>query len=126
MAAKKSSRQICSLRTGAPRDAKDDELYSIAGMDWEYIVDYEVLIANGLDITIDNENSHSDDFAIWSFWEKDGWLWKVNWLEDNHVFCWHVDTAAANKQRAIEIGNLKMPQIVELFDNGKRPLDTIR
>mgnify|MGYP000007868332 CR=1 FL=1 len=107
------------------RDNEDDELFSIAGMGWENL-DYELLTANGLDLKIDGENSRSDDFAIWSYWEKDGWLWKVNWLEDNDVFCWHVNTAAVNKQRAIEIGNIKMPQIIELFDNGKRPFDTIR
>lgn len=96
-------------------------------MDWEYL-DYETLTANGLAVatTVDGEIERSEDFAIWSYWVKDGWLWKVNWLEDKDVFCWHVDASALNKQRAIDIGSTSMKWISEMFDNGERPFDTIR
>lgn len=105
---------------GDNRHQEDGLLFSISKMNCdEYHI--EELIVKGLDYNI--ESNTSNDFTIISRYE--GCLWKVNWLEFNYMFAWHVNTQEDQINFAKKRNDLTMDKISELFELGLNPFNTI-
>lgn len=99
---------------------EDDLLFSLAAMNvGDFYVD--LLVANGLHF--DGAAQCSTDFAAI---ERYGdFNWKYDGLVHNSVFVWHVNTPIHKIERAREIGNMLMDDLLKLMDAGENPLKTI-
>jgi len=105
---------------GDNRHQEDDLLFSISGMNCD---EYDVgeLVEKGLDY--DDENNTSHDFTILS--RYGGCLWKVDWLEFNSMFAWHINTEKEKINIARKRNELTMDIISEMFESGLNPFNTI-
>ena len=93
------------------RMQEDDELIAINAFNPEDI-DIENLVTNGL--SFDEVNQYSNDFAFVLRYSSE--YWKVDWLMDNSVFAWHINTHQKCKERAIEISEMPMQNIIDKMD----------
>ncbi len=99
---------------------EDDVLFSLTAMN---IGDFQVdlLVAKGL--YFDGVAQSSTDFvAIERYGDFN---WKYEGLEHNNVFVWHVNTPIQKIEKAKEIGNMLMDDLLKLIDAGENPLKTI-
>lgn len=102
------------------RHQEDDLLFSISRMNCDEY-DIDKIVANGLDY--DFEYKTSSDFTILS--RYGGCLWKVDWLEFNDMFAWHINTEKEKIEFAKKRNELTMDKISEMFDVGLNPFKTI-
>jgi len=100
---------------------EDNELFAIASMNTDDF-DYEQLITDGLHF--DEELQFSTDFTVMSRYGF--FFWKTDWIEDNRVFAWHIDTNKEAIERANYIANLSIDYIQEKRDEGINLFETIR
>jgi hypothetical protein len=100
---------------------EDDELFSLGQMNADEF-DLAALVAKGL--SYDDKLLRSDDFTITCRYGDI--LWKVDWLEENGVFAWHVNTQSAQKQRAIQISEMFVSEIFAEIEKGNYLLKTFR
>ena len=101
---------------------EDNELYSFAAMNIDEF-DVEELIKGGLHY--DELLKSSNDFVLKARYSN--YLWKVNWLQDNNFFAWHIHCEKKLIEKAIHIGNLTVEEISVMFDKGKEnPFETIK
>ncbi|MBK7964045.1 MAG: hypothetical protein IPK10_01130 [Bacteroidetes bacterium] len=99
---------------------EDDLLFSLAAMN---VGDFQVelLVAKGLHF--DSAAQCSTDFVVI---ERYGdFNWKYDGLVHNNVFVWHINTPIPKIERAKEIGNMLMDDLLKLMDAGENPLKTI-
>jgi hypothetical protein len=93
-------------------DMEDGELLGTGYMGPD--IDLEKLMDAGL--SYNKEESFSEDFIIIGRYAEPPLLWPCDWIIQNRVHAWHINASEANKQRAIEIGNMPMDEIIALFD----------
>ena len=105
---------------GDNRHQEDDLLFSISRMNCDEF-DLGELIAKGLNY--DHENNTSDEFSILS--RYGGLQWKVDWLEFNDMFAWHINTEKEKINIARKRNELTMDIISEMFESGLNPFETI-
>ena len=102
------------------RHQEDDLLFSISKMNCdEFNVD--TFVEKGLDYNF--ESDKSTDFTILS--RYGGILWKVDWLDFNDMFAWHINTEKDKIEMAKKRNELTMDKISEIFDLGLNPFNTI-
>jgi hypothetical protein len=99
---------------------EDELLFSLTCMKAsEFPVDN--LVAKGLHF--DMVSQSSTDFAVIERFSD--FRWKLAGLDNNSVFVWHVNTPIHQIERAKEIGNMLMEDLLKLLDAGENPLRTI-
>lgn len=99
---------------------EDELLFSLTCMNVnEFRIDD--LVVNGLHF--DKASQSSSDFTIMTRYGD--FMWKYEGLVHNHVFVWHVNTPIHQIERAKEIGNMLMDDLLKLMDAGENPLKTI-
>ena len=107
---------------GENLNQEDNELFSLAEMNIEDF-DIDELINNGLHY--DEVLNFSNDFVLKARYSN--YQWQVNWLQDNNVFAWHIHCKKKLIEKAIQIGNLTMDEIIIMFEKGKQNIfDTIK
>jgi hypothetical protein len=107
---------------GENLNQEDNELFSLAEMNIEDF-DIDELINNGLHY--DEVLNFSKDFVLKARYSN--YQWEVNWLQDNNVFAWHIHCEKKLIEKAIQIGNLTMDEIIIMFDKGNQNVfDTIK
>ena len=95
---------------------EDDEVFLIARMNYDEY-DFEKLISMGLEY--DETKEYSNDFVIHQRYH--GYLWQVDWIEDNDFYAWHEKTDEQLKNRAKAFGNITGNELEELYKNGQNP-----
>lgn len=100
---------------------EDDELFALGQMNADEF-DIDALVAKGL--SYDEAQQRSDDFTITCRYGDI--LWKVDWLEENGVFAWHIHTQESQKQRAIQISEMFVDEIFAEIEKGNNLLKTIK
>lgn len=99
---------------------EDELLFSLTSMTVsEFRIDE--LEAKGLHF--DKASQSSTDFTI--IQRFGDFKWKLDGLTHNHVFVWHVNTPIHQIEKAKEIGNMLMDDLLKLMDAGENPLKTI-
>jgi hypothetical protein len=96
------------------RMQEDDELIAINALNPEDF-DLEKLVENGL--SFDEENQYSNDFAIVLRYSSE--YWKVDWLTENSVFAWHINSDQRCIHRAKEISEMSTETIAEKMEEGE-------
>lgn len=100
---------------------EDVDLFSIAKMNIDEF-DIDHLIAKGLQY--DTELNRSDDFTIKSRYGS--YLWATNWIVDNEIFAWHINTPQEQIDKAQTIANTTLDKLEEMYNNGTNPFATIK
>ena len=100
---------------------EDDELFSLGQMNADQF-DIDSLISKGLIYDIDRQKS--DDFTI--VYRYGEFAWDVNWLKDNRVFAWHVDTSPDLKLKMDRICKMTMEDINNQMEKGNNLFKTIK
>lgn len=100
---------------------EDDKLISLGQIDFDSF-DVEKNISGGLHF--DKEKQYSEDFAF--VYRYGNEFWNVNWLEENSVFAWHINSDPKLIERAKEISAISMDQIIERYNLGENLLSTVK
>jgi len=100
---------------------EDNELYCFSRMNIDFF-DLNKFIESG--INFDKAKQFSNDFTIHRRYF--GYLWEVNWIEDNEVFAWHKSCAKEEKQEMQRISNLTVDEILVMQKEELNPLKTIK
>jgi len=95
---------------------ENDEIFMIAPMNSDEY-DIDELIQLGLDY--DKEIGFSNDFVIYQRYY--GYLWQVDWMEDNKFYAWHIDTNPKLKSKAGKFGEIKMNRLEKIYNAGLEP-----
>lgn len=100
---------------------EDDELFVLhtMGAD-ETIIDF--FTAKGLDYNTSTHSSH--DFVI--FDRYSGYLWPVDWLEDNDMYCYHKKCKPELKEKANAMLHITVDKLKAAFNKGKNPFKPIK
>lgn len=53
-------------------------------------------------------------------------MWDVNWLNENRVFAWHVDTTKELQLQLDSICSMTMDDIIKQMEEGNNVLRTIK
>src|SRR5690606_33210724 len=108
-------RDVYFKRQGAASQ-EDDGLFLIAKMNYDEN-DLDRLISFGLEF--DAVREYSNDFVIHQRYH--GYLWKVDWIEDNRVFAWHTQADEQLKNTARAFGDVTGDAVNILFGKGVNP-----
>ncbi len=100
---------------------EDDELFSITYQNL-YSGEFQYLYEKGLHY--DKLNDYSKDFVPAFYFG--GLLWKADWLNANAAFAWHKDCEPKQIERAQQIGNMLMDDIIAANERGEKLFATIR
>jgi hypothetical protein len=99
---------------------EDDELFSLTRMNYDEF-NIDKLVEFGLDF--DEKKFCSKDFVL--IVRYGGEHWSVDWLENNTIFAWHIESDVALIEKAKKISNMFMDEIAEMQDRGENPLVVI-
>jgi hypothetical protein len=100
---------------------EDNQLFSLVRMNYdEFNIDH--LIDNGL--FFDEEKQHSNHFVMYQ--RHHGFFWQVDWLKDNRVFAWHVDSNEKEIAEVNRISNMTLDEIHEVRLKGRELFNAIR
>lgn len=109
------------LFQGNQLNQEDDEVFSLTRMNPDEF-DIDTLIALGLDY---NEQTFSStDFTIVT--RYGGMLWKVDWLEHDTTYAWHVHADPSLINLAKSKSDMLMDDVVEMLEKGEQPFPVLR
>ena len=100
---------------------EDQELFALGQMNPDEF-DIDALMEKGLGYDV--AKNRSEDFTIASRYAP--LLWEVNWLEENRVFAWHIHTNKTHKEKALQISDMFVEEILAEIEKGNILLKTIR
>lgn len=95
---------------------EDDEVFLIARMNCN---DYDLDELVSMGFEYDQTRKFSNDFVIHQRYY--GYLWQVDWIEDNSFYVWHTKTESLLISKAKMFGEITMNEIEKLFENGQKP-----
>jgi hypothetical protein len=95
---------------------EDDELFAVAGMNSDEF-DPEALVELGL--TYDASRGYSPDFVIHQRYH--GFLWEVDWIEEDSFYAWHRDTDPVVKETARSLGKTSRKKLAAICEAGQDP-----
>jgi nucleoside 2-deoxyribosyltransferase len=100
---------------------EDNQLFSLTRMNCDEF-DIGHLMENGL--AFDEEKQHSNYFVLQQRYH--GFFWQVDWLKDNRVFAWHVDSNEKEIAEVSRISNMTLSEVHEVRLKGRELFNTIR
>lgn len=110
------------ISSNNPYNQEDNELFSLSKLN-AYEFDISDLVLKGL--TYESKNNSSEDFVVQT--RLDGFLWKANWIRDNRVFAWHINSKVIELEQVHKISDLTPEQIDDFTEReAYYPLRTIR
>lgn len=91
---------------------EDDEIFMIARMNYD---DYDLdeLVKMGLEYN--KETKYSNDFVIHQRYH--GYLWQVDWIEDNKFYAWHINAKDELKNKAKKFGEITLNELEKIYAN---------
>jgi hypothetical protein len=91
-------------------------LFAVAGMNSDEF-DPEALVELGL--TYDASRGYSPDFVIHQRYH--GFLWEVDWIEEDSFYAWHRDTDPVVKETARSLGKTSRKKLAAICEAGQDP-----
>jgi hypothetical protein len=107
--------------TNLELNQEDNDVFSLTRMNPDEF-DTGTLQEMGLDYN--EKEDTSSDFTIVT--RYGGVLWKVDWLEHNGIYAWHVNSSAEEINLAQEKSNMLMDEFIEIVERGENPCPVIR
>ncbi len=68
----------------------------------------------------DKDTGYSNDFVIHQRYH--GYLWRVNWMEDNTFYAWHINEENELKSKVKAFGNITVNEIEQVYEKGQKAL----
>jgi hypothetical protein len=84
--------------------------------------DLDTLMKLGL--AYDEDQNSSTDFTIVT--RYGGILWEVDWLQQNGIYAWHVNSSPEEITLAKLKSDMLMTTMVEILERGENPFPVIR
>lgn len=107
--------------TNIELNQEDNDVFSLTRMNPDEF-DTATLQEMGLDY---NEiEDKSTDFTMVT--RYGGILWKVDWLEQNGIYAWHVNSSPEEINLAKEKSNMFMSDAIKQIEQGENPFPVIR
>ena len=107
--------------TNIELNQEDNDVFSLTRMNPDEF-DTGTLQEMGLDY---NEiEDKSTDFTMVT--RYGGVLWKVDWLEQNGIYAWHVNSSPEETNLAKEKSNMFMSDAIKQIEQGENPFPVIR
>jgi hypothetical protein len=100
---------------------EDNDTFSLTRMNPDEF-DLDTLIELGL--AYDEGQNSSTDFTIVT--RYGGILWEVNWLQQNGIYAWHVDSSTEEIALAKIKSDMLMSEMAEIIERGENPFPVIR
>lgn len=100
---------------------EDNYTFSLTRMNPDEF-DLDALIELGL--AYDEGQNSSTDFTIVT--RYGGILWDVDWLQQNGIYAWHVDSSTEGIALAKIKSDMLMSEMVEIIERGENPFPVIR
>ena len=100
---------------------EDNDTFSLTRMNPDEF-DLDTLIELGL--AYDEGQNSSTDFTIVR--RYGGILWEVDWLQQNGIYAWHVDSSPEEITLAKLKSDMLMSTMVEIIERGEDPFPVIR
>ena len=100
---------------------EDNDIFSLTRMNPDEF-DLDTLIELGL--AYDEASNSSADFTIVT--RYGGMLWDVDWLQQNGIYAWHVDSSEEEVALAKIKSDMLMSEMVEIIERGENPFPVIR
>jgi hypothetical protein len=107
--------------TNIELNQEDNDLFSLTRMNPDEF-DTGTLQEMGLDYN--EKEDTSTDFTMVT--RYGGILWKVDWLEQNGIYAWHVNSAQEEINLAKEKSNMLMSDAIKQIEQGENPFPVIR
>jgi len=96
------------ITNGADNNQEDEELFAVARMNIDEF-DLETFSAKGLDY--DETILFSPDFILIPRYGTPPW--RNDWLADNNIYAWHINTKQLLIDKALAMGKLTVDEIIE-------------
>ncbi|MEY3425465.1 MAG: hypothetical protein RL679_823, partial [Bacteroidota bacterium] len=77
-----------------------------------------------LGLAYNEDQNSSTDFTIVT--RYGGMLWDVDWLQQNGIYAWHVDSSTEGIALAKIKSDMLMSEMVEIIERGENPFPVIR
>jgi len=100
---------------------EDNYTFSLTRMNPDEF-DLDALIELGL--VYDEASNSSTDFTIVT--RYGGILWEVDWLQQNGIYAWHMDSSTEEIALAKIKSDMLMTEMVEIIERGENPFPVIR
>ena len=100
---------------------EDNYTFSLTRMNPDEF-DLDTLIELGL--VYDEGQNSSTDFTIVT--RYGGILWDVDWLQQNGIYVWHVDSSTEEIALAKIKSDMLMSEMAEIIERGENPFPVIR
>ena len=100
---------------------EDNDVFSLTRMNPDEF-DLDTLIELGL--AYDEDQNSSTDFTIVT--RYGGILWEVDWLQQNGIYAWHMDSSPEEITLAKLKSDMLMSTMVEILERGENPFPVIR
>ena len=100
---------------------EDNYTFSLTRMNPDEF-DLDTLIELGL--VYDEGQNSSTDFTIVT--RYGGILWDVDWLQQNGIYVWHVDSSTEEIALAKIKSDMLMSEMAEIIESGENPFPVIR
>lgn len=100
---------------------EDNYTFSLTRMNPDEF-DLDALIELGL--AYDEGQNSSTDFTIVT--RYGGILWDVDWLQQNGIYAWHVDSSTEEIALAKIKSDMLMSEMAEIIERGENPFPVIR
>lgn len=93
---------------------EDDEVFMIARMNCD---EYDLDELTKMGLEYNKETEYSNDFVIYQRYH--GYLWQVDWIEDNAFYAWHINAKDELKSKANKFGNITMNELEKIYKIGQ-------
>lgn len=100
----------------AKASQEDDEVFLIARTGCDQY-DLDEWISMGFEYN--KTKGFSNDFVIYQRYH--GYLWQVDWIEDNSIYVWHTRTKDQLSSKANLFGEITINEVEKLFEDGQEP-----
>jgi hypothetical protein len=107
--------------TNIELNQEDNDVFSLTRMNPDEF-DTGTLQEMGLDYN--EKEDTSIDFTMVT--RYGGVLWKVDWLDQNGIYAWHVNSSTEEINLAKEKSNMFMSDAIKQIEQGKNPFPVIR
>ena len=107
--------------TNIELNQEDNDVFSLTRMNPDEF-DTGTLQEMGLDYN--EKEDTSTDFTMVT--RYGGILWKVDWLEQNGIYTWHVNSSPKEINLAKEKSNMFMSDAIKQIEQGENPFPVIR
>ena len=107
--------------TNIELNQEDNDVFSLTRMNPD---EFDTVTLQEMGLDYNEKEDTSTDFNMVT--RYGGVLWKVDWLEQNGIYAWHVNSSQEEINLAKEKSNMLMSDAIKQIEQGENPFPVIR